>query len=358
MAALDQIKQVDTLCATGKTLLVTLEEVAANLDSFEAASSEPRLRRVEYDMAEMKAAMYDMLRDMKDLHKIAEEAINVHDDLGNDVIDTHYELATVIPELSRLAQLVKHRVDEQNFILQCVFYSMDEQFLLLCDLANIIEEAWQQEVFREMQAKLDRYERDEPSPRLLKSREEEEVPQPAQTQPPPFSQKQQREILEEFQRQQEENLRQQREMEAEALRQERLQARQNRRSSSSRPREAAKAAPSAPPTHPKKSKTSPLGRMMAHFRSKMSSLWRGRDAVTAFDGEGKKIVEEQTERLLTEMKDTLAATHNEPVAVRRKVFRELQRKLHPDKNAHCREAAKIAFQQLMDQQSKYLKEVA
>ena len=33
MAALDQIKQVDTLCATGKTLLVTLEEVAANLDS-------------------------------------------------------------------------------------------------------------------------------------------------------------------------------------------------------------------------------------------------------------------------------------------------------------------------------------
>ncbi|CAE7198361.1 unnamed protein product [Symbiodinium sp. CCMP2592] len=220
-----------------------------------------------------------------------------------------------------------------------------------------LHQAWQQEVFREMQAKLDRYERDEPSPRLLKSREEE-VPQPAQTQPPPFSQKQQREILEEFQRQQEENLRQQREMEAETLRQERLQARQNRRSSGSRPREAAKAAPSAPPTHPKKSKTSPLSRMMAHFRSKMSSLWRGRDAVTAFDGEGQKILEAQTERLLTEMKDTLAATHNEPMAVRRKVFRELQRKLHPDKNAHCREAAKIAFQQLMDQQSKYLNEVA
>ena len=39
-----------------------------------------------------------------------------------------------------------------------------------------------------------RYERDEPSPRLLKSRMEEAPPQPAQ--PPPFSQKQQREILE------------------------------------------------------------------------------------------------------------------------------------------------------------------
>ncbi|OLP98756.1 hypothetical protein AK812_SmicGene18755 [Symbiodinium microadriaticum] len=75
-----------------------------------------------------------------------------------------------------------------------------------------VSPAWQQEVFREMQAKLDRYERDEPSPRLLKSREEE-VTQPAQTQPPPFSQKQQREILQEFQRQQEENLRQQRDME-------------------------------------------------------------------------------------------------------------------------------------------------
>lgn len=219
-----------------------------------------------------------------------------------------------------------------------------------------LHQAWQQEVFREMQAKLDRYERDEPSPRLLKSREEE-VTQPAQTQPPPFSQKQQREILQEFQRQQEENLRQQRDMEAETLRQERQRARESRRSSGSRLREAAKAAPSVPQTHPKKSKTSPLGRMMAHFRSKMSSLWRGRDAVTAFDGDDEKFLEAQTERLLAVMKDTLAASHNEPVAVRRKVFRELQRKLHPDKNAHCREAAKIAFQQLMDQQGKYLKEV-
>ena len=138
---LDQIQQVDTLCATGKSLLATLAEVTAKLDSFGATSPEPRLRRIEHDMAEMKAAMYDMLRDMKDLRKIAEEAINIHDDLGNDVIDTHYELTTVIPELSRLSQLVKHRVDEQNFIFQCVFFPMDEQFLLLCDLANIIEEA-------------------------------------------------------------------------------------------------------------------------------------------------------------------------------------------------------------------------
>lgn len=140
-AFLDRFEKVGTLYTRGETLLEALERAAAKIDSSGATDVESRLRKVEYDMAEMKAAMYDMLRDMKTLHKIAEEAINVHDDIGNEVIDTHYELATVIPELSRLSQLIKHRVDDQNFILQCVFYSLDEQFLLLCDLANIIEEA-------------------------------------------------------------------------------------------------------------------------------------------------------------------------------------------------------------------------
>ena len=140
-AFLDRFEKVGTLYTRGETLLEALERAAAKIDSSGATDVESRLRKVEYDMAEMKAAMYDMLRDMKTLHKIAKEAINVHDDIGNEVIDTHYELATVIPELSRLSQLIKHRVDDQNFILQCVFYSLDEQFLLLCDLANIIEEA-------------------------------------------------------------------------------------------------------------------------------------------------------------------------------------------------------------------------
>ena len=140
-AFLDRFEKVGTLYTRGETLLEALERAAAKIDSSGATDVESRLRKVEYDMAEMKAAMYDMLRDMKTLHKIAEQAINVHDDIGNEVIGTHYELATVIPELSRLSQLIKHRVDDQNFILQCVFYSLDEQFLLLCDLANIVEEA-------------------------------------------------------------------------------------------------------------------------------------------------------------------------------------------------------------------------
>ena len=136
----EKLEKVDAFCETGRTLLETQEEAIKKIDALGATGAEPGLRKVEYDMAEMKAAMYDMLRDMKDLRKVAEEAISVHDDIGNEVIDTHYELATVIPELSRLSQLVKHRVDEQNFILQCMFYSLDEQFLLLCDLANIKEE--------------------------------------------------------------------------------------------------------------------------------------------------------------------------------------------------------------------------
>ena len=124
-------------CQQLQTLIETLKRV----DAFCETGAETRLRHVEYEIMEIKAATLDMLTDMKDLRKVAMEAINIHDDLGNDVIDTHYELATVIPELSRLSQLVKHRVDDQNFIMQCMFYSSDEQFLLLCDLANILEEA-------------------------------------------------------------------------------------------------------------------------------------------------------------------------------------------------------------------------
>ena len=93
------------------------------------------------EMRDTKQTMLAMSIEMKDLRSIAAEAINLHDDFGNDIIDMHYDLASVIPELSRLADLVKHRVDNQNFVLQCMFYSLDEQFLLLCDLANTLEEA-------------------------------------------------------------------------------------------------------------------------------------------------------------------------------------------------------------------------
>ncbi|CAE7726925.1 Acaa1a, partial [Symbiodinium microadriaticum] len=41
-------------------------------------------------------------------------------------------------------------------------------------------------------------------------------------------------------------------------------------------------------------------------------------------------------------------TRSSPLEERKKVFRDLQRQLHPDKNLHDQEAAKLAFQKLME----------
>jgi len=51
----------------------------------------------------------------------------------------------------------------------------------------------------------------------------------------------------------------------------------------------------------------------------------------------------------------LEQTRNEPLEARKKVFKDLQRRLHPDKNLDCPEAAKLAFQQLMDNRVMYLR---
>lgn len=58
--------------------------------------------------------------------------------------------------------------------------------------------------------------------------------------------------------------------------------------------------------------------------------------------------------LLAAMRETLEQTKEEPPEVRRQVFRNLQRKLHPDKNVECAEAAKLAFQELMEHRKAYL----
>lgn len=54
------------------------------------------------------------------------------------------------------------------------------------------------------------------------------------------------------------------------------------------------------------------------------------------------------------MQQELNQTRAEPLAERKRVFRELQRHLHPDKNVDCAEAAKMAFQELMLQRGWYL----
>jgi len=63
----------------------------------------------------------------------------------------------------------------------------------------------------------------------------------------------------------------------------------------------------------------------------------------------------QAEKLVNEMRQQLQHSRGEPLQVRRLIFRDLQRQLHPDKNTECEEAAKHAFQKLMEERSSYLR---
>ncbi|CAE7561742.1 unnamed protein product [Symbiodinium sp. CCMP2456] len=64
--------------------------------------------------------------------------------------------------------------------------------------------------------------------------------------------------------------------------------------------------------------------------------------------------EAQADLLVTEMREQLKHTCKEPLQVRKLIFRDLQRQLHPDKNTECEEAAKHAFQKLMEERRAYL----
>jgi hypothetical protein len=62
----------------------------------------------------------------------------------------------------------------------------------------------------------------------------------------------------------------------------------------------------------------------------------------------------KAEALLASAKAQMERTKGEPIDARKKLFKEFQRDLHPDKNPDCPEAAKLAFQQLMDSRGSYL----
>jgi len=55
------------------------------------------------------------------------------------------------------------------------------------------------------------------------------------------------------------------------------------------------------------------------------------------------------------MMQQLDQTRGQPLVERKRIFRELQRQLHPDKNVDCAEEAKMAFQELMQQRAFYFK---
>lgn len=55
------------------------------------------------------------------------------------------------------------------------------------------------------------------------------------------------------------------------------------------------------------------------------------------------------------LQERLDKTRQLPLDEKQRVFKELQRLLHPDKNPDRSDAAKLAFQQLMDQRKSYLR---
>lgn len=61
------------------------------------------------------------------------------------------------------------------------------------------------------------------------------------------------------------------------------------------------------------------------------------------------------ETRIASMLKELELTREESLPERKRVFRKLQRELHPDKNVDCEEEAKLAFQELMLQRSCYLR---
>lgn len=67
--------------------------------------------------------------------------------------------------------------------------------------------------------------------------------------------------------------------------------------------------------------------------------------------------QKHSEGLIADMLKDLETARNAPLPERKKVFRDLQRRLHPDKNMdspEVAEAAKLAFQRLMEQKNSYL----
>mmetsp|Transcript_30326 Transcript_30326/g.67971 ORF Transcript_30326/g.67971 Transcript_30326/m.67971 type:complete len:478 (+) Transcript_30326:64-1497(+) len=70
--------------------------------------------------------------------------------------------------------------------------------------------------------------------------------------------------------------------------------------------------------------------------------------------ESQEDPEAQADLLVNEMREQLQHTRKEPLQVRKLIFRDLQRQLHPDKNTECEEAAKFAFQKLMEERRAYL----
>lgn len=115
---------------------------------------------------------------------------------------------------------------------------------------------------------------------------------------------------------------------------------------------------------PKKdSHSSSWRRKAKRWRMSAASLlnWKKSGAVGAAAGAAPEDVDpveavrRQADALIAEMEERLAQTKYASSSERKKVFRDLQRRYHPDKNTESCDVAKLVFQRLMDNQRSYLK---
>mmetsp|Transcript_56610 Transcript_56610/g.132832 ORF Transcript_56610/g.132832 Transcript_56610/m.132832 type:complete len:1004 (-) Transcript_56610:124-3135(-) len=95
-------------------------------------------------------------------------------------------------------------------------------------------------------------------------------------------------------------------------------------------------APQAKPQPPKRSQTVPPSNKSGKWWSKAEDP------------------ESRSQSLITDMEKQLEKSKHEPLETRKRIFKDLQRQLHPDKNMDQPETAKLAFQKLMEQRATYL----
>lgn len=219
-----------------------------------------------------------------------------------------------------------------------------------------LHRAREKDRLKEMQAKLERYQRNEPE---YETSLGASARQPRQT-AVPFSQKRQQEILEEFQRQNDLQMEKEEQAEKIRLQQQRQKLREERRQQRRESRMASEAGKAASaPMSSDRVHGSLLGSLPRRIWRLLSRGEIRREAEMRVDVEVDAKpwagTMEQRELLVRHVEESMAKSRQQPLAMRRKIFRELQRKLHPDKNKGC-DAFKLAFQDLMDRQREYLRE--
>lgn len=104
-------------------------------------------------------------------------------------------------------------------------------------------------------------------------------------------------------------------------------------------------------------KAPPVSSSWSFWSHLLRPFQRARKPTVADEAKGAAPKQEENleDALITSMMARLDATRREPLAVRKGIFRGLQRELHPDKNGKHEEAAKHAFQRLMEQRAFYLR---